>query len=237
MHNIANGMPFVNDEAVLGKWEYFDTIQTRNEFTTKPDLDKKTGLSNHIYFLPEGEKYWIYEGWTRNYLLVHYGGDEPILCYRYSVEDIEGSSFMFLEIDKAHVEVFRKTSNKHFTRMEIGRREDVNIPFELDDKIIGVWNVVGYVENIDDFTGCTALGETFWLRKIAFHPDGTVTRVYSDEEWHDRWTRGRLLDQNKLTVSHYTFKTIEDKEYMFLEWKMGNYVYGGMPPSYYVFRR
>lgn len=27
------------------------------------------------------------------------------------------------------------------------------------------------------------------------------------------------------------------KEYLFMEWKMGNYIYGGMEPEHYVFKR
>ncbi len=237
MQTIANGMPFVQDDAAIGKWEYYDTIQNRDDFTAISKMNTKTVLSNEIYFLPNGEKYWIFEGWTRNYLLVHYGGDEPILCYKYSIEEIDGSSFMFIEIAESHIEVYRKTSDQHFTLLEIGRREDINVPFMPDDTVVGEWYSVGYVEQAENFCGDVQPNEIFWLRRIVFCPDGTVTRVYSDEEWHNRWSKGVLLDQRKLTVSHYFYKTIQDEEYLFLEWKMGNYVYGGMPPSYYVFRK
>ena len=47
---------------------------------------------------------------------------------------------------------------------------------------------------------------TFWLRKVSFCPNGQAVRKYSDEEWHDKWSRGVLLDQTKSTVSQYTFK-------------------------------
>ncbi len=35
---------------------------------------------NEIYFLPGGEKYWIFEGWTNGLLFIHYGGAKPD-CY------------------------------------------------------------------------------------------------------------------------------------------------------------
>ena len=141
MKSIANGMPFVNDEKAIGKWEYFDIIKTKNDFnpvtTVNPISDK---AFKEIYFLPNGEKYWIFEGWTKGYLLVHHGGDEPILCYKYSIKDIDGNSYMLIEIKEnndTYIEVLKKVSNNRFVLTEIGRRENVNIPFAFDDKIIG----------------------------------------------------------------------------------------------------
>ncbi len=241
MRSIANGMPFVDDEKAIGKWKYFDIINTRENFNPVTPVNP---LSNkgfkEIYFLPDGEKYWIFEGWTKGYLLVHYGGDEPILCYKYSIKDIACNSYMFIEIkenNNTYIEVLKKVSNNRFKLTEIGRRENVNILFASDDKIVGNWNTVGFVDNIKDFKGNIQPSENFWLRKIIFNPNGEVVRKYSDEDWHDKWSKGVLLDLNKLTVSQYTFKKIDGIEYMFLEWKMGNYVFGDMPPNYYVFVR
>ena len=64
-----------------------------------------------------------------------------------------------------------------------------------------------------------------------------VVRIYSDETWEDKWTKGFVLDCKKSTASQYTFKSIDNIEYLFVEWKMGNYVYGGAKPGYYVFTR
>ncbi|MBE6809485.1 MAG: hypothetical protein E7521_00300 [Ruminococcaceae bacterium] len=237
---IANGMPFIDDKKVIGKWEFFDLIKTRVEFKTDTKNSVTDPIFKEIYFLPNGEKYWIFEGWTKNYLLVHYGGDEPILCYKYSIEEIDNHSFMFLEINgdnNPHIQVFKKVSNKQFKLLEIGRRENVNIPFIFDKKIVGSWVAVDFVENIDDFKGMGPLNKNLWLQNIIFYQNGNVIRKYVDEEWQDKWSKGVLLDLNKLIVSNYVFKTIDDIEFLFLEWKMGNYVFGGMPPSYYVFIR
>lgn len=241
MAKIANGMPFVNDEKAIGKWEFFDIVRSKDEFNpvrvTNSTFNK--GFME-IYFLPGGEKYWIFEGWTKGYLLIHYGGDEPILTYKYDIKDIADSSYMFIEINEkndTYTEVLKKVSEKHYKLKEIGRRENINVPFVFDERIIGNWNAVGFVDCIDDFYENIKPNNTFWLRKVNFYPDGQAVRKYSDEEWHDKWSKGVLLDQRKSTASRYIFKIIDNVEYMFLEWKMGNYVYGGMPPSYYVFIR
>lgn len=147
---------------------------------------------------------------------------------------------MFIEIkekEDTYIEVLKKVSERHYKLKEIGRRENINLPFVFDEKIIGSWDTVGFVDSIDEFCGNIKPNDTFWLRKVSFCPNGQAVRKYSDEEWHDRWSRGVLLDQTKSAASQYTFKTINGVEYMFLEWKMGNYVYGGMPPSYYVFTK
>ncbi len=237
---IANDMPFIDDENVIGKWEFFDLIKTRAEFKTDTRHPVTASIFKEIYFLPNGEKYWIFEGWTKNYLFVHYGGDEPILCYKYSIEEIDNYSFMFLEIngnDNDYIQVFKKVSNKRFKLLEIGKRENVNIPFVFDEKIIGSWDAVDFIENIEDFKVMGPLNENLWLKNIIFYQNGKVIRKYVDEEWQDKWSKGVLLDLNKLIVSNYVFKTIDDIEFLFLEWKMGNYIFGEMPPSYYVFIR
>lgn len=241
MKKIANGMSFINDETAIGKWKYFDIIKTRDDFNPSATVNPESNKGfKEIFFLPDGEKCWIFEGWTKGYLLIHYGGDEPILCYKYSIENIDNVFYMFIEIkedDVTYIEVLKKVSSKRFKLSEIGRRENIDILFVSDDKIIGDWYAVGFVENIADFRGDIQPNENFWLRKITFKSNGDVIRKYSDEEWHDKWSKGVLLDLNKLTVSQYTFLKIDGTEYMFLEWKMGNYVFGGMPPNYYIFAR
>jgi bla regulator protein BlaR1 len=39
------------------------------------------------------------------------------------------------------------------------------------------------------------------------------------------------------TASHYTIKKIKGSEYLFMEWKSGDYTIRGMKPAYYVMRR
>ena len=39
------------------------------------------------------------------------------------------------------------------------------------------------------------------------------------------------------TAPAYELRTVQGKEYLFLEWKMGNYIFGGMDPEFFVFQR
>ena len=208
MKKIANGMPFINDEKAIGKWDFFDIVSSQYEFNPIRVLNPTFNKGfKEIYFLPEGEKYWVFEGWTKGYLLIHYGGTEPILTYKYTIKDIAGCSYMFIEVkekEDTYIEVLKKVSERHYKLKEIGRRENINVPFVFDEKIIGSWNTVGFVDSIDEFCGYIKPNDTFWLRKVSFCPNGQAVRKYSDEEWHDKWSRGVLLDQTKSTVSRYT---------------------------------
>lgn len=229
----------MENEKIIGKWELVDTIKNIEDF----NLNKLQNCAaeppfKEIYFLPNAEKYWIFEGYENNKLFVHYGGDDPILTFEFVVKNIENTNYMFLNITdynaNKYIMVLKQTSTKEYSVFEIGRRENINLNFVPDNKILGMWKTVSYVQNINEFSGKN-YDNTLWLQTINFKEDGTVIRTYFDESWEDKWTKGKLLDQKKQVVSNYTFKTINNTEYMFLEWKMGNYVYGGQEAEYYVF--
>ena len=238
---LANGMKFINDEQVIGKWEFFDCIRNIDDFS----LEEKHYSADDLYFreiylLPEGERYWIYEGWTKGNLLIHYGGDEPILCYKYDIKTIDKNEFLFLYVEdenNKNIQVLRKVSDKKYKKMEIGRRENIDREFISDEAVIGSWLSVGFVDQIKDFDPQKDYSDCLWVKEINFYGDGSVTRVYFDDVFYDKWTKDYLLDQDKSVASKYEIHNINDKEYLFLEWKMGNYVFGGADPSYYVFER
>lgn len=233
-----NGLPFINDEKVIGKWEFFDVISYNDEF----DSEKSSTFSDkglkEIYFLPNGEKYWIFEGWTKGKLFTHYGGNEPLICNEYEIVEKNGELYLFLTVNadsEPYINVLKKVDSKEYSLMEIGNRDDVNLPFVLDNKVLGCWKAIDFIRDKGDFNPKADNFDDLWLKSILFKADGTVIRTYSDEEWNDRWTAGCLIDDNKKVLSHYEIKSVEGKKYLILEWKMGNYVYGGASPDYYVF--
>lgn len=231
---------FINDEDAIGKWTFYAIIKDDKKFDIntayKPYTDK--GFKE-IYFLPDGQKYWIFEGWTKGSLFVHYGGDEPVLCYNYAIRRICNRLFMFIKIEEngeLFYNVLEKVSDKKFELKEIGNRDNINLPFILDNKVLGTWKAVGFVKEIADFNK-PDYKTKFWLKNVLFNEDGSVIRTYDDEKWTDLWTKGFLLDQTKSTASSYEIRTLNNKEYLFLQWKMGNYVFNNEKPSYYVFER
>jgi hypothetical protein len=51
------------------------------------------------------------------------------------------------------------------------------------------------------------------------------------------WTKGYVLHKWNHTACAYEIRTIGSRDYLFMEWKSGDYIYGGMEPKYYVFTR
>ena len=231
---LANGMDFVNDDSVIGRWKNIGWIEDINDFSVKK-LKAKSNDFEDLYFLPAGEPYWIFEGWTKGFLLIHYGGDEPILTYKYETRDIDEKKYLFLRLENK-TEVFIKISDEHYEKEVLGRHDNIDLPFVYDKHVVGTWNSVGFVDKIEDFSPDERI-ENLYLQSIEFKGDGTAIQKYMDEEWQDKWTNGYVLNLHRTTAAAYEIHKIDGIEYLFLEWKMGNYIYGGIKPSIYVFER
>lgn len=238
---MVNNLPFINDNNILGKWSFLNIIQSEEDFDeNKPTAEFNGKGFKEIYFLPDGEKYWIFEGWTKGQLFIHYGGDEPVVSNSYEIKRTDNGLFMLLKVNadsEPYIQVLRKTSDKRFALSEIGVRDNIDLPFVMDERVVGLWESVDFVENICDFNPTEVNEDTLWLKSVRFKPDGTAVREYTDETWEDSWTKGKLIDKTKVTAASYEIRDMGSKDYLFLEWKMGNYVYGGAQPDYYVFVR
>ena len=51
------------------------------------------------------------------------------------------------------------------------------------------------------------------------------------------WTKDSILNQLNLTNSNYIIKTINNEDYLIMDWKSGDYIYGGKIFGCYVFKR
>ena len=188
---IANGMEFVNDDRVIGKWENIGWISGINSFSVT-DLNDKSGEYNIMYFLPNGEPYWIFEGWTKGVILINYGGDDPILSYRYDLRDIDGKQYLFFRLDDK-TEVFVKADSEHYTKATLGNHDNIDLPFVSDKKLIGAWDSVAFVSETEDFSPENKYDDLF-LKSMKILPDGDLIQTYMDSEWHDKWTKGYILN-------------------------------------------
>ena len=96
--------------------------------------------------------------------------------------------------------------------------------------------MVAFVSEKEDFSPKNKHYDLY-LRTIEVFPDGRSIQTYKDSEWHDKWTKGYILNLHRTTAAKYQITETNGTEYLFMEWKMGNYIYGGMKPEYYVFER
>ena len=65
---------------------------------------------------------------------------------------------------------------------------------------------------------------------------GYGDRIISGESMQT-WTRGYVLRKWNSTACAYEIRVIDDTPYLFIEWKSGDYIWGGREPHQYVFVR
>jgi bla regulator protein BlaR1 len=86
--------PFVNDPAVVGRWESVDFVRTIEDF--KPGSPQWGGdlFLKELVFLKNGKMPERWQTWTKGFVL-HHGGDHT--ASQYLIQEIDGSKYMFFE--------------------------------------------------------------------------------------------------------------------------------------------
>lgn len=245
-------LPFVNDERVIGKWEAMGEFALKEDFysgvfPSDHSLSKKR-IMKTVYFLPEGKEYWCYS-WTRGKLIIKRGGGDSSVN-DYTLETRNGETYMFVDLKSYNFRrggvtttlVLRKLDSIPYKIEDIARKDDIDIPFIDDPKVKGAWRACGFCEEIDDFTPDTKQIGNWFLNTIEFFEGGLIRLVFStgqviENKDAECWTKGYHIRKWMSTKSAYTIKTMDEKDYLFLQWKSGDYIYGGFDPMYYVFER
>lgn len=242
---------FVNDERVIGKWEVLGDFVLKEDFLMNmknPDWFYGDKVKE-IYFLPDGKGYWIFGGWSNGYI-INSNGDYTVVN-QYEVEEIDGSTYMFVQ-NKSYeymrggnptILVLRQLDHERYTADGIARKDNINMSFVHDGKILGKWNCVGYCRSsMEEFNPKNPKTGNEYFTSIEFFNNGSCKSIYRDNVIvnspdSQTWTKGCILYKDDSTACAYEFKTIDGKEYMFLEWKSGDYRWGGFDTNYYVFER
>ena len=220
---------FVNDENVIGKWKKLGIVKNKNDLKNNSFIDCNFFDFNELYFLPKGESYWLF-GWTKGWLYYC----EKQLPY----EICDGKLFINLSNSECYV-VYEKIDNKKYKKEELSMKDDTNILFENDEQVIGFWRVVDFVRDFSQFKP----NEKFWkesliINKYIVEPNGSLIIEYNNGHISKQsWSRGVFINKNDSTVSKYTIKRFNEEEYIFMEWKSGDYIFSGKIKGYYVFKR
>lgn len=158
LHEDIN-LVFENDEQVIGKWKVVGEYAVKEDFYSEQGERRESDMGNkdrEIYFLPGGEDYWIYS-WTKGYLKLD-GGDQSCLC-RYQIEDDQGGRYMFVE-NKSYeylrggmptVLVLEQVDKNRYTKREIAREDNTDMPFVNDERVLGDWKVFDFIRNREEF--------------------------------------------------------------------------------------
>lgn len=250
---------FENDERVIGHWELVDVLPSREQFLPgHPKLQPGSQPIRELYFLPDGEKYWCF-GWTKGYLLASYGYPRQQSRNAYTIEEIGGETYMFIEMrfetcmlygGQPECWVLRQTDHRHYTRQDIRRKDPIPQAPADDQRVLGTWQVCDLVRRPEDFipgrpNPAFPHDALFW-RTAQFLPDGEMRNTfrniidmkpYTDgpEVW--RWITGNVICNPASTASMYRFQEYQGVKYLLIQWKSGDYTYGGEDPYWYVFRQ
>lgn len=236
-------LPFENDETVIGKWEIIGIYAVKADFYENLYCVKNFygDEQKYLYFLPGGEKYWAYS-WTKGYL------NSPV-NNEYETEKIGDDLYMFVSLKeyeytrggKPTCLVLKKIDNVRYSAEGLAKKDDINKPFVSDAKIIGKWRAHSFLGNKSEFPQEEESLEELYFKEIEFFEDGNCRCVYEDDVFEGAnvvtWTKNYLLRKWNWSACEYEIKNLDGKEYMIIEWKSGDYRYGGYATNYYVFVR
>ena len=70
-----------------------------------------------------------------------------------------------------------------------------------------------------------------YLTELVLLPGGKTPKS------SETWTKGAIMHTGDRSASHYEIKELVGTNFMFLEWKAGEYTYLRAKPSFYVLRK
>lgn len=241
-------LPFENDPEVIGKWAVIGVYSSMTDYINgnNSNSDFYGESVKEIYFLPGGERYWVY-GWTKGKLLI----DEYISHYveDYRTEDIDGEKYMFIDhksyqyivSGKTELLVLKKLDSKEYTPSEIARKDNIDLPFINDSAVIGKWRTCGFLLDKSEFTTCEESIDALYWKSVEFFENGNCTSVYEDDiisgEDKQTWTKNYILRKYNNCACEYEIRNVDGNDYLIIEWKSGDYRYGCFDTNYYVFTR
>jgi len=222
-------LPFVNDPAVIGTWESVDFVAKPGDFKPGAAVPAADLYLKELVFLPEGKSPNGWLTWTQG--AVMHKGDGT--ASRYEIKKLGGTEYMFFEWKSGDYTIRHRPPQYYVLKKTSGIRHDnINLPFKDDARVVGAWESVDFVESPGKFDpGARAWGGDLYLKELVFLPKGK-----GGNPWWS-WTKGVVMHHGDKTASKYELKKIGGAEYMFFEWKSGDYILRGAKPFYYVLKK
>ncbi len=241
-------LPFEDDD-IVGKWEIMGEYAVKEDFysETFPREPFLAGEQKYLYFLPNGKPYWVF-GWTKGQFICRFGDSH--FYNRYTTERYDGKEYMFIEYKsfeyrrggRPSILVLLRLDRKAYTAEEIARKDDVNLPFTDDSCVLGAWRAVDYISDKEQFDPerIQPIG-TLFFKRIVFSESGECKSVYGEKTIQGNhiqvWTKGFVLCKWNRTACAYEIRIVDGKEFLIMEWKNGDWIWGGADSTYYVFER
>lgn len=248
--------PFVEDKRVIGKWQSVDFVGRIGQFDPDEKAYKDELYLTELAFINGGDMLASFEGgnlaytsftWTNGLVL----NKQEETASKYEIKEIDGQTYMFFEWKsgdyifremKPQYYVLKKIDSNDYANIEIPRKVDkTDYPFINDPQILGTWQSVDFVKDIDDFKPrkMSWLGGLH-LTEFIILENGELTASFGSESAPRgifTWTEGLIINNPGKTAGKYEIREIDGESYMFFEWKNGDYVYRGATPWYYVLKK
>ncbi len=228
---IKNMKAFINDEKAIGKWSLIGLAKNEDDLNKGKFLDEDI-IIKEIYLMDEGQEYWVI-AWTKGTIYIN---NEP---YSYEIKNNK----MFINLtglygEDKKIAIYEKVDDKHYTTEEIMHLDNTDVPFVEDIKLVGLWKSLGIVENKDNFNLLNIDSDGI-INHLSFFPNGEGNITFNSNNSRSiSYTNGFVKDLCiKGTMCAYEIKKIEEKDYLIIEWKSGDYVFGGFINCYYVFEK
>ena len=222
-------LPFEDDAAVIGTWEAVDFVGKPADFNPGELPDRDELYLKELVLLPGGKSPNGWMTWTKGAVIHH--GDKT--ASRYELKKLGGKEYMFFEWKSGDYVIRHQAPRYYVLKKKAAiRRDNIDLPFKNDPAVIGAWESVDFVESPERFDpAAKAWQGDLYLKELVFLPKGKGNKPW----W--TWTRGLVLHQGDRTASKYEIKKIGGAEYLFFEWKSGDYIFRGAKPFYYVLKR
>ena len=225
---------FENDNKVIGKWQYEFSATTKENYLKGDCYFDKNAMLQELYFLPEGKGYWMFDGWTKGKLFLHRG---PVYTY----EICDDKLILNVTHDKtgehALTLVYKKVDSKEHVVEDIARKDFVDYPFDMDEEVLGDWEVYDFVYE-DDFKNYKPQksARNLYIKKMTFQSDGVV---WFEDKYGNRfdknWTKEHILTE--VTDEHYQITEDAGEKFLILEWKSSEYTFTGKLYVRYVMKK
>jgi len=222
-------LPFVNDPAAKGRGKAWDSVAGPGDFDPASRAARGELFFKELVLLPEGKSPSGWWTWTKGAVL--HSNDRT--ASRYEIKKLGGAEYMFFEWKSGDYTIRHQKPQYYVLKKTAAvRRDNINLPFRDDPAVVGEWASVDFVESPGKFDpGARAWKGELYLKELVFLPKGKGGKPW----W--TWTKGVVLHHGDKTASKYEIKKLGGADYLFFEWKSGDYVFRGARPFYYVLKR
>ena len=244
-------LPFENDAQMVGKWELCGKLIDENDLSAVEYIGEDAA-DKYIIFMPGGAFAWKYF-WTKGTLYRISPKYTFAIPNSYKISEKNGVKYMTVQFmsdecidngEDTQLLLYRQIDNIAYTEHQIRPNVDkTDLPFVDDESVHGEWAVLDYVPTIADFDPNLLYSgnENIYVVDIKFLSRGICTRTVrtmsENVTYMIRYTKGFVLNDKEMTAEEYQVKTINGKEFLFVQHKSGDYFYGGKAPHWYVFER